>query len=582
MAKGIQDLGNGLGYVYITDPSSNILKVYSNNADTARIIKVEGVKASALGGNRVATAIVTIPVPTAVSTITSITIGAIQLIDTSAPINYAPATLPSTTAQDIVNAINSYVGVDADSHLVDFTAVRVGNDIYIFSDAYSGTTYNGQTPILVNGGGFAYTVVQEMEGGSNTTEIYDSAIGYRFYLDADYGATQCSGGGTASESSISNAVEITNFIVNIGFQSAMPNKDVTITSDTISLVRKGILTVVRLTGQGAANDNLENIIVSDVAVGDRILLSSAINTITVNQSGNIVLQSTTYDVITNDVIELIYTADNKWIEVSRSSGNVGSTADYRASSFGIFAKETFSTTSISTSTATVFVANVDAKIQELTGIATLSGNSSYSLDAVAIDGDEFWLFYNASLTLGAFTQTIFGVTLTANQALSGGLVFYARYVSSSWKVSVYPNLDSNITYPFKVYTDLIKANAITVSKLESTLQTEIISTTVSFAASEQGDMKIKLPFACTVNEFYASVSVAIAGTDNAIITPKNNASTVMTSGKITLTAASTIGTGFTSTPTANNTFAAGEIMTLTTAKTTAGGKAIVSIKITRL
>ena len=192
------------------------------------------------------------------------------------------------------------------------------------------------------------------------------------------------------------------------------------------------------------------------------------------------------------------------------------------------------------------------------------------------------MFYNASLTLGEFTQTIFGVNLTVDQALTGGLVFYARYVSSSWKVSVYPNLDSNITYPFKVYTDLIKANAITVSKLESTLQTEIISTTVSFAASEQGDMKIKLPFACTVNEFYASVSVAIAGTDNAIITPKNNASTVMTSGKITLTAASTIGTGFTSTPTANNTFAAGEIMTLTTAKTTAGGKAIVSIKITRL
>jgi len=581
MAKGIQDLGNDLGYVYITDPSSNILKVYSNNADTARIIKIEGVKASALGGNRVATAIVTIPIPTATDVITSITIGGAQLIDISAPINYDPATPPATTAQNVVNAINSYVGVDADGDLADFTAVRVGNDVYIFSDADRGTTYNGQTPILVNGGGFAYTVVQDMEGGSDTTEIYDSAIGYRFYLDADYGATQCSGGGTASESSIANAVEITNFIVNIGLQSAMPNTDITIASDTIILGRKGIFTIIRLNGQGSADDDLKNIIVSDVAVGDRILLSSATNTITVNQSGNIVLQSTTYDVVTTDVIELIYTADNNWVEVSRSSGNVGSVADYRAATFGIFSKETFATTSISTATTTVFVANTDAKIQELTGSATLSGNSSYELDAVAIDGDEFWLFYNASLTLGAFTQTIFGVTLTADQALAGGLVFYARYVSSSWKVSVYPNLDPNITYPFKIYTDLINANAITVSKLESSLQTEVFSTTVSFETSEQGDMKIKLPFACTVNEFYASVSVAIAGTDGATITPKNHAGTSMTAGTLTLTASSAIGTGFTSTPTANNTFSAGEIMTLTTAKTTAGGKAIVSIKITR-
>ena len=581
MAKGIQDLGNGLGFIYVTDPSSNILKVYQNDADGARNVKLDGVKAAALGANRVATAIIQIPTPTATGTITSITISGINLIDITAPISYAAATPPATTAQDVVNAINSYVGVDGSGNEVDFTAVRISDVVYIFSPSSSGTTYNGVTPVLVNTGGFSYTVTQDMEGGSTSDEVYDDAIGYRFYLDADYGTTSCSGGGTATTDSIANATEITKFIVFVGLQASVPQKDITIADDSIYSSREGLYSILHLTGQGAANDDLESIILSDVAVGDRILLQSETNTITVKATGNINLQSTTYDVITSSMIELVYKEDNEWHEISRSSAAVGNTASFRTAGFGMFALEGFATQALSVGGTTTFTANTDKKIQQLTGSATLSGGVVYQLSATAEEGDEFWLVYDATGVVGGFSLSIFGVTLTADLALNGGLIFYARYVDSAWRTQVFPNLNTGATYPYKVATESIANNAVTAAKASTNLKTEVLSRQISFEASEVGDMKMYMGYAGTVDYFHFTVDKAIAATDNGTIVPKNNAGTTMTAGTVTVTASSAIATGFTATPTANNTFVAGDILTFTSAKTTAGGKGTLYIKITK-
>src|SRR5690554_2432463 len=131
MAKGIQDLGNGLGFIYVTDPSSNTLKVYQNDADGARNVKLDGLKASAVGANRVATAIITIGTPTGTGTISNITVSGIEIIDPATPLNYDTSIPTTNLAQNIVNAINSYVGIDGVGNQVDFTAVRVGSDVYI-------------------------------------------------------------------------------------------------------------------------------------------------------------------------------------------------------------------------------------------------------------------------------------------------------------------------------------------------------------------------------------------------------------------------------------------------------------------
>lgn len=582
MAKGIQDLGNGLGFIYVTDPSSNILKVYQNDADGARNVKLDGLKASAVGANRVATAIITIGTPTSSGAISNITVSAIEIIDPATPLNYDTSIPTTTLAQNIVNAINSYVGIDGGGNRVDFTAVRVGSDVYIFTEADSGDTYNGITPTIVHTGGLVSTVTQDFEGGSSSAEIYDTAIGYRFYLDADYGTTSCSGGGTATTDSIANAVEITNYIVNIGFQSAMPNEATTISSDSVIFERKGVLTIIQLTGEGSANDDLTNIIIDGAAYGDRILLHSTTDTITLNETGNINLQTNTYDVIGDSVIELVYSIDNEWLEVYRSTGSVGTTSDYRTAGFGIFSNEGFNTTGVSTSGTISFTANTDKKYQELTGSGSLSGNTAYQLNALgAIAGDEFWLVYDASVTVGAFSLSIFGVTLTAEQALNGGLVFYGRFLDGAWRIQMFPNLDTNATYPFKMATVNIADNAVTSAKASTNLKTDVVSRLISFEASEVGDMKMYMGYAGTVDYIHFTVDKAIAATDDGTIIPKNNAGTVMTSGTITVTASSTIGTGFTSTPTANNSFVAGDILTFTTAKTTAGGKGTLYIKITK-
>jgi hypothetical protein len=111
--------------------------------------------------------------------------------------------------------------------------------------------------------------------------------------------------------------------------------------------------------------------------------------------------------------------------------------------------------------------------------------------------------------------------------------------------------------------------------------TDVLLLAVSFETGEVGDFKITMPFAGTVTEIYAYVTKAIAATDDATITPKNQAGTTMTDGVITFTASDPRGTAETSTPSANNTFIAGDVLTFTAAKATAGGKCQMSITITR-
>lgn len=133
----------------------------------------------------------------------------------------------------------------------------------------------------------------------------------------------------------------------------------------------------------------------------------------------------------------------------------------------------------------------------------------------------------------------------------------------------------------KVVTAMILNDNVTVNKVSSALKSEVVVLNVAFETGELGDYKIKMPYPGTVSEIYARVTKAIAGTDDATITPKNNGGTTMTDGVITFTASDAFGTAETSTPSANNTFVAGDLLTFTTAKTTAGGRVQISLKITR-
>jgi len=128
---------------------------------------------------------------------------------------------------------------------------------------------------------------------------------------------------------------------------------------------------------------------------------------------------------------------------------------------------------------------------------------------------------------------------------------------------------------------LLDAN-VTVSKLSATLLTDCKIVSTSFESGELGPYPFKMPFAGTVTDIYAVVVKAIAATDVANITLKNNAGTTMTvTTPISFPLSSVLGTAQDSAVTANNTFVAGDIITIFTAKTTAGGKALVTLTIVR-
>ena len=583
----LSDIGNGLGYIYVTNPiaisgaptAGEIYTVLPNDADGVRTSKVLGLQASALATNRVATGIITIDAPTGVGSITNIKVSTMPIINTGSPITYTGATTDADLAQKIVDGINAYSpGSSEDT----FSAVRIDNVVYISTSVSGVSKYNNKSTTITSTGFFTYTEDQIVSGGSTSDESFDDSFGYQFFLDADYASGGCcSGAGTATINDLSKALEITPFIVNIGLQSAIPRVNIQLADDSIVYDRKGALTLVKLTGEGGANDSLDTIITKNPSDGDRIVLYSLTNTITINSgSSNIILKTSTYDVITTDSIELMYnTSTNIWYELSRSNQVIGSIADYRAAGYGMFSSEGYNTATVAATGTVNFTPNVSSKYQKLTGAATLTGNVVYGFAGTPVNGDEFFLEYDAAVTRVAFTLTIFGITVTADQALNGGLIFYARYVSGGWQAQVYPNLNSGGTYTFQAATEFYKDNSVTVAKVSSTLKTEVIVLPISWDTNRTGDHKIILPYPCTVSQIDIYADDLIEATDDADVNFKNNAGLSM--GTQTFTAGDLIGTGLSITPSANNIFTAGQVLTATTTKTTKGGNAKVSLTIVK-
>jgi len=78
---------------------------------------------------------------------------------------------------------------------------------------------------------------------------------------------------------------------------------------------------------------------------------------------------------------------------------------------------------------------LDKKVQIITGSGSMSGSSTITATAETV-GDEFLIIYNATLTLGANSYTIFGISLTAEEAASGDLSILTSYDGAAWQTSM--------------------------------------------------------------------------------------------------------------------------------------------------
>lgn len=88
---------------------------------------------------------------------------------------------------------------------------------------------------------------------------------------------------------------------------------------------------------------------------------------------------------------------------------------------------------VATSGTITFTAGIDENYIRVAGTQTASGSVVYALDPTANENDWFELKWDAALTLGANTLTIFGQTITPALALSGNFAVKAWYDGLVWR-----------------------------------------------------------------------------------------------------------------------------------------------------
>lgn len=103
---------------------------------------------------------------------------------------------------------------------------------------------------------------------------------------------------------------------------------------------------------------------------------------------------------------------------------------------------------------------VDRYLVVITQTGTLSGNVSISDDALSTNGAIYTVEYPGGVTIGGNTVTIFGKSLTAQQALTPCLII-ARWNGSAFITQIYTDWSSSNN----VTTAQILANAVTTAKI---------------------------------------------------------------------------------------------------------------------
>lgn len=329
MAKGIQDIGDNLGYLYKTLPDGvTILTTEKNTQDGARSMRINGLVNAPLAASRSAVGTITVSSAAGAGAITAINIAAVNQI--GANINVVSSTA-SVVAAQIAAAINAFTPGSGDN----YSAQSDGAVVYVFSSPSNGSAANGLTITVSVTDPSIVTVTTAFTNGSSDNGVYDSVMGYRYWIDADYGSEGTPGSGTATPTVLTYAQEITEYITNRGFQAGVGTLSLTIATDALSTVDRfcSITQIVTTNQGGAATDSLEYINPTKFIEGDIIFIrsTSASQVLTVKDAANATVTTSPNIYLTdennfilqrNKVLMLRYTFDNSlggiFVEMSRS------------------------------------------------------------------------------------------------------------------------------------------------------------------------------------------------------------------------------------------------------------------------
>lgn len=543
MAKTFNDIGSGLGFIYVLNPSgTEVLQNIPNNSDGFREAKALAIEAAAPSGNLISNGSVLFTAVSGILNVTAVSVSAINLM--ANPVNVTGLS-KAQTAEAVAVEINSSFPPPALP--VIYTAVAIGDKVVLFSTSADGSGSNGNTvTFATDDPGNITATTTDFAGGADASKSFDEAHGFQFRLDADYlaSATSCAGDGTAVEGDISNAIDITNELITT--TGSLKNQSLVIASDAVAPVRLYWESALEVDVQSGAADFLKNIDPSGFAEGDILYVrgKDVARIVTVDETGNIDLAGGTTFLTGGyeKVITLQLWAKGgagfnvlTWFEISRGDQKVSSVADFRTNAFPFISTEGGTSIVATTGGTTTLTVDTDDRILSITGSSILIADFIIDLDTTgAIAGDYFWIKYAAQITTGAFNVTIGGVSpisLTTAQALIGGWCFFCYFDGAAWKVAGFPDMGSVL---FKLAAEFIGTGAITVPKLDTTVATELIPFAISFdTADELGDHKVKMTFDGTVVNIDYSVSKVVEATDDASIVAKDNAAAVMATTSIT-------------------------------------------------
>lgn len=417
-------LGSGSGIIYLTDANDVLTGIeFQNTAKGRELAEKYMIVSSPVTSNISATA--TVQITAAGGTITNLTYNAVSVFDTASPVTGATTTDQAT---NLANAINSHVSAP------EYTASASGSVVTVYLDPAQGSLLNGSTgTIAVTATTTATTT--DLDGGSDTSDLVDSQIGYKMYLNAS---------ASAPSLDLTGATDITTGVLRKSASTPFTNEVVTISSGAISPSRDGNITVISVETEGAiAADDLENIEAGIFTDGDIIILRGVdvARVVTAKEGGNIELSNNSvFESGSKDnVLCLQFFNDGTptWFETFRSPGIVLSVDNLRSAGIAEPVQGVDSQVINLGGSSTTLTAGTDKGILVLTGTGSLSGSSSYSLAAGLVDGDTFYIDYNATITQGAFNITLMGVALTEAQALEGNILAKGVWdaANTNWVVS---------------------------------------------------------------------------------------------------------------------------------------------------
>lgn len=431
--NAIQDFRNGLGYIYVTEvDGSTFVSVYPNTCEGGDDAQKLVYNKAPLAGNIAATG--SLELSGAVGTITAITVNGVNILGSTA----SGASLADVVA-DAADKINTYTSVP------DYKAMPYGDKLLIFALASAGSSPNNFVVASATTGGMIATP-ENMRGGANTYGLYDQSCGLRVFLNANYDADGCAGEGTADPTNLTNAVEITKYLINRGFQNDFIRQATTLIGGTYVIKRESNTTIATVdTEGGAASDDMQSISTDGFNENDIIILrgynSGRVTTVKnyVGGSDNIYLaNSQDFDTGTDLNAIALRLKNGAWYEEFRSPFTQVNVAFLR--SVGIaMPVQGVNSQNLPTSGTVSLTPGTSKQYQLFNGSPVLVGGVSISGAGSPIDGDEFWVEYNATaVTGGVQTVSIFGAVLTDTQATSGNTTVYAKYwaADNSWRTTV--------------------------------------------------------------------------------------------------------------------------------------------------